>query len=220
VAGPEETSRETSLEPARTFISTYLVASGRVRRVPATVLLGVNVGVLGLTGCGGSSSTTATTSSTTTASGTTTTDWANGFCTAYTTWKNSIESIGKQVASSPSKKSLETAASDLETATQTFASDLKGLGKPDTQSGQAAKNSVDKLATTLQADASKISETVKGVSGVTGVVSAAANVNRTLTAMGSAVTSTLQTLQNANVKGDLKSAFDQAPACRGVTSSG
>ena len=192
---------------------------GGMRRAGATAILGAVVVALGLTGCGGSSSNT-TTSSTTTASETTTADWANGFCTAYTTWKKSLQSAGKQVASSPSKESLNKAASDVETATQTFTNDLKGLGTPQTQSGQAAKNSVDKLAATLQADASKISQTVKGVSGVSGLVSAAASVSSTLTAMGTAVTSTLQTIENANVKGELKTAFDQAPACKGVTSSG
>jgi hypothetical protein len=175
---------------------------------------------LGLTGCGGSSSSNTTTTSTTTAaSGTATADWANGYCTAYTTWKKALETAGKQVASSPSKESLKKAGTDVETATKTFTSDLKGLGTPKTQGGQAAKNSVDKLATTLEADASKISQTVKGVSGLSGVVSAAASVSSTLTAMGSAVTSTLQTIKSANVKGELKTAFAQAPACKGVTSS-
>ncbi len=165
-----------------------------------------------LVGCGGGNSASTTTTSTT--------DWANGFCTAYTTWKDSIKSIGDQLTSSLSKEGLDTAATDTKTATQKFSDDLKALGKPDTQSGQEVKSSVDQLATTLQDDLTKIEDTANGVSGLSGIPSAATTISGTITAMGAAVTSTLQTIQNANVKGDLKTAFDQAPACKGVTSSG
>jgi len=38
--------------------------------------------------------------------------------------------------------------------------DLKGLGAPDTESGQAIKSSVDELLTTLQGEVANIESTV------------------------------------------------------------
>ena len=73
--------------------------------------------------------------------------------------------------SDPTKNGLQTAAGDAKSATETLASDLKGLGKPDTPSGQQAKDSLDQLSTSLQKDVTTIENTVKGVSGLRGALS-------------------------------------------------
>ena len=67
--------------------------------------------------------------------------------------------------SNPTKNGLQTAAGDAKSATETLASDLKGLGKPDTPSGQQAKDSLDQLSTSLQKNVTTIENAVKGVSG-------------------------------------------------------
>ena len=204
--------------PAHATMPSWPASVGAMKGRRLVLLVGVTIGsLLALAGCGGGGSSPTTT--TTQAAGTSTADWANGFCTAVSTWKTSVKNIGAQVASSPSKASLEKASSDFDSKTKTLVSDLKGLGKLDTPSGQQAKNSVDKLVATLQSDLSKIEQTVKGVSGVSGLVSAAATLSGTLTSMEAALTSTLHTIQNADVKGELSTAFDQAPACKGLTSS-
>ena len=45
-----------------------------------------------------------------------------------------------------SKDSLTTAVDDAKSATETFTSDIEDLGKPDTEAGQQAKESIDQLA--------------------------------------------------------------------------
>ena len=117
-------------------------------------------------GCG-SSGDNSTTTTTTSASATET--WASGVCTSLTTWQTAIKSAAGSLKSDPTKSGLQTAADDAKSATQTLASDLKGLGKPDTPSGQQAKDSLDQLATSLQQNVATIENAVKGASGISGV---------------------------------------------------
>ena len=122
-------------------------------------------------GCGSSGG-----GSTTTASASATETWASGVCSSITTWQAAIKSAAGSVKSDPTKSGLQTAAGDAKSATETLASDLKGLGKPDTQAGQQAKDSLDQLSTSLQKDVTTIENAVKGVSGVSGVLAAVSTV--------------------------------------------
>ena len=115
-------------------------------------------------------------STTTTTSASATETWASGVCSSITTWQAAIKSAAGSVKSDPTKSGLQTAAGDAKSATETLASDLKGLGKPDTQAGQQAKDSLDQLSTSLQKDVTTIENAVKGVSGVSGVLTAVSTV--------------------------------------------
>ena len=101
-------------------------------------------------------------------------------------------------------------------ATETLSSDLKGLGKPDTQAGQQAKDSLDQLSTSLQKDVTTIENAVKGVSGVSGVVAAVSTLTTTLATMGTQVKATFTDLQGLD-KGELKDAFASSSACNSLT---
>ena len=46
---------------------------------------------------------------------------------------------------------------------QTFADDLKALGKPDTEAGQQAKSELDTLAGELNTDVAKVKSAVDGL---------------------------------------------------------
>ena len=88
--------------------------------------------------------------------------WASGVCSSITTWQAAIKSAAGSVKSDPTKNGLQTAAGDAKSATETLASDLKGLGKPDTPAGQQAQDSLDQLSTSLQQDVTTIENAVKG----------------------------------------------------------
>ena len=135
-------------------------------------------------------------------------------------WQAAITSAVGSVKSDPTKAGLQTAAGDAKSATQTLASDLKGLGKPDTQGGQQAKDSLDKLSTSLQQDAATIETAVKGASGVSGVLNAVPTTTAALATMGTAVKTTFADLQGLDAKGELKSAFASSSACNSLTSAG
>ena len=89
-------------------------------------------------GCGSSGGSSTSTSTTTSASATET--WATGVCTSITTWQAALKSAAGSLKSNPTKNGLQTAGDDAKAATETLASDLKGLGKPDTQAGTTGKD--------------------------------------------------------------------------------
>ncbi len=185
-------------------------------RLAAAWLVAVACVAVLAAGCGGGGGG----SSATTTSGTEpVVEWANGFCSAVTTWKDQLTTIGKDVVSSPSKDGLEQAVNDVKDANQKLSDDLSKLGKPDTESGQKVKQSVDDLSTTVNTEGQKIDDAVNNASGVSGLLSAGATISSSLSAMYAALSNTFQTLDNADVKGEMKTAFDQADSCSSLRSS-
>lgn len=162
-------------------------------------------------GCGGSDES---------ASASPTDEWAAGFCTAITSWTDSIQSATDQFTdpSSLSTDGLASAANDVGSATNTLVDDLKGLGAPDTESGQAVKDSVDELSSTLESEVATIDDAVQGASGLTALPGAIATITTSLAAMATAFSSTFQSLENADVKGELQTALEDSSACADISS--
>ena len=164
-------------------------------------------------GCGSSSDSTSTDASPTS-------EWADGLCTAINTWTTSISSIVDPIKSGDiSKDSLTTAVDDAKSATDTLTSDLEGLGKPDTEAGQQAKDSVGQLSTDLQAGVTTIQDALDSASGIAGIIAAAPVIVTTLGTMGTDVSSTISSLQNIDAKGELETAFKDAPSCSTLAGS-
>ena len=88
-------------------------------------------------------------------------DWADSLCSAITTWSNSVKTAGQSLKSGNlSKGDLKKATSEIKAATNTFADDLKGLGKPNTDAGQQAKDAIDKLAKQVNDDVDQLQSAV------------------------------------------------------------
>jgi hypothetical protein len=122
-----------------------------MRRTLALATIVVAAG-LAAAGCGGGDEE----SSATTAA----TEWADGFCTAFTSWTDDLQQIGDELTASPSQDALGQAADDVKTATDTLLDDLRALGTPDTESGQEVKDSIDQLSTTLESDLDEVESAV------------------------------------------------------------
>ena len=60
---------------------------------------------------------------------------------------------------------------------------------------------------------------MEGVSSAADIPSAVGTVTTTLTALGTTADSAVQTLEDADVSGELKTAFDEADSCDELTSS-
>ena len=146
--------------------------------------------------------------------------WASGFCSALTTWKDDLQSITQQFTdtSNLSQDGLESAAEDARTSTQQLIDSLKDLGAPETDSGEEVKSSLDTLSTTLDTETAQIQETAQGVTGITDVPSAITTISASLSTLGTAFSNTLQTIENADTKGELKSALDDSPDCADISS--
>jgi hypothetical protein len=178
----------------------------RITRIALGAVAAVAL-VLSVAACGGGGGNEATS----TAGGVTAEAWANGVCSSFTTWKNSLEKAKKDFTSQPSESQLRQTGRNIESATQTLARSLKQLGTPETAQGQAAKQSLDTLATSLENGKNKINEDLKSGDGLMLQV---ASIGTTLTSMANSLK-----LAGANLKGlapgaDLQQAVQQASACK------
>jgi ABC-type transporter Mla subunit MlaD len=172
----------------------------------------VTVLALAAAGCGGSDETSA---GVTPAS-----QWADGFCTAVTSWTDTLKSVPDQFTdlSSLSEENFQAAADDISSATDSLVEDLKGLGAPDTDSGEEVKSSIDDLSSTLETELDSIQTTLDDTSGITELPGAAQDILASLSAMSSAFATTLSTVEDADVQGELKDALESSSACDEVTS--
>jgi len=147
-----------------------------------------------------------------------TTEWANGLCTSITTWKTEITTIVNSLrGGNLSKDSLAAAADDADVATRNFTSSLKSLGRPDTEAGQQAQDSVNELTTQIDDDMQKIQDTVSNASGVAGVLAAVPTITTTIQTAGNQVADTISGFQELDAKGELESAFKDADDCKTLT---
>lgn len=145
-----------------------------------------------------------------------TTEWADGVCSALSTWSQELGSTAdglKEAGTSISKDDLSAAADDVRTATETLGDDLRGLGRPDTEAGQTAQDTLTQLADDLSAEVETITTAVDEASGLSGAITAFQTVSSTLAEMGSQVASALSTLESLDGGQELEDAFAQAPAC-------
>jgi hypothetical protein len=182
----------------------------------------VSAATLLAAGCGGDdgASGTGTGSATQTASGAE--DWASSLCQAVTSWNGAITSAGAALQADPSEESLRSAAEDVQRATETLADDLRGLGAPDTESGEQAREAVDGLATELDQGLDQIQGAADAATDVSGALSAVSVISNTLMTLGDRVRSTVGRLAATDAQGELADAFRQAEACNGLpgTTSG
>jgi hypothetical protein len=175
----------------------------------ALLVVSAALAAAGCGGGGGSSS-----------SGTSADEWARGLCTALTTWTSSVKSVGTSLRSNVTPTSLKSAANDISSASETLVSDLKGLGKPDTKSGQEARAAIDQLSTQVKQDVKDMRSAVSGASGAQGALAAATSVASTLSKMGSQIGSAASKADDANAGGELDKAFRNSSACKKLANSG
>jgi hypothetical protein len=165
--------------------------------------------VLAVAGCGGSDSEEDPTAA-----------WAAGFCSAITNWTDEVQTLTSRFSdtSNLSEDGLQSAADDARSATSELVDDLRALGAPDTESGEEVRSALDSLSTTLESESDALEETVQGVSGITEIPSALTAALASLSAMGSAVSSTLQTIADADTTKELQNALEDSPECADISS--
>ena len=209
-AAPGRHSRAEYLTPRSTTGS--LAKGGTLGRVRTVVGIVVAAVALVGAGCGSSDS-----------GGGETESWANGLCSSLQTWTEAVQAAGTtlQDTSSLSPESVGGAIEGVIDATSTLADDVKGLGRPDIESGQQAEETVTELADTLQADADTLQKAIDdaGGAGITGVLEQLSTITQTLGSMASAVGQAFTELQALDVQGELESALTDAGSCSGLAGS-
>ena len=117
-----------------------------------------------------------------------------------------------------SKDKLQETTGNIKSATHQLAEDIKGLGKPDTEAGQDAKDAMDKLSQQIDGDVEEMQKAAdKAGSTASGAVSAASSIASTLSKMGTQIGTAASQLQSLDAKGELEQGFKDAPACQNLT---
>ena len=131
-----------------------------------------------------------------------------------TTWKNDLEKAAEPLTdlSSLSEESLQQAADDAKTATETLSDSLNGLGRPDISSGEQVRSSVQELATDIENGANEIETAVEGVASVADIPSAIDTITTAVTDMGTEVDGPCKR-SRIDVSGELVTAFADADSC-------
>jgi hypothetical protein len=168
-------------------------------------------------GCGSSGSSEGTLQTTTI---TPASAFADGLCSAASTYKQSVKSATSSLkGGKPTKGDVQSAVDDLTTATQKLTSDLKALGAPNTSDGQKAKQAVSGLATELQNDMQAIRASLLAISSAADIPSVAATVSTTLQAAQNEIAAAVVQLQALDPKSQLQQAFQSSGACKSLSSS-
>jgi hypothetical protein len=150
----------------------------------------------------------------------TATEWASGFCSSATTWKDSVNSaISPLKQGNVTKDSVQTAFNDFKSATDTFTKDVKNLGKPPIQAGDQAKSDIDQLSSNIDAQVKTIQDAVKNVSSVSTALTIVPTVTTALTTMRTDVQMTFSQLKQLDAKGELTTAFQNSQSCKTLTAS-
>jgi archaellum component FlaC len=189
--------------------------TARARRGSACLVAVVALATLA-SGCGGKSSSSQSTS----AASTSAADWANGLCSAVSTWSTSVQTTTTSLKGNVTEGSLKSASADVTKATDEFVNDLKGLGTPDTESGKKAKETLDTLSGQLKTNAQTIDKAVNEVSGTSSALKAVSTVSSTLVTVGDQVTTAFTSIQQVDTKGELDQAFKDADACKTLNKRG
>ncbi len=168
-------------------------------------------------GCGGDDESSTTETSTEAAAE----EWASSVCSAVTTWKSDLEAAADPLTdlSSLSEESVRQAADDAKTATDTLTESLRSLGRPDIESGEQVESSLDDIVTEVENAANEVEAAVEGITSVTDIPSAVGTITTTVSDMSTEIDSAVQTLEDADARGELKTAFDNADSCDELTTS-
>ena len=150
-----------------------------------------------------------------------TTQWAGDLCTAVDTWRDDVSSVAASLTSNPTREGLEDAADEAVESTETLIETLRGLGAPETESGDEASDAMSELSDELESDLDTIEEAIADISGVQGLLDAVSQVSAAVSSITTAVSSAFGDLGAlANVGDELRDAFTEAEACDGVAPSG
>jgi hypothetical protein len=157
-------------------------------------------------GCGGDESETSATA-----------EWADSFCSAVTAWTSELEQIGQTVSSSLTAESLEEAADDVSTATDDFVEEVRGLGAPETESGEAIEDAVQEFTDAAESEKGEVEDAIEDVTDASDVAGALAVVGSSLQTMATALQTMFESFEDADVGGDLETAFEETPSCESIT---
>jgi hypothetical protein len=147
--------------------------------------------------------------------------WANGVCSAFQTFGNSVQSTLDGLKGSASLDDVSSEVkSGLDDATQQLEKSLDNLGKPPTPNASKAQSSIQNLSKELKSDANDIQQLLSPPpSSPQDIASTFSQIGSILQKAANQVQSTASTLQGLKGNDALKQGFQNAPACKQLKQS-
>jgi hypothetical protein len=139
--------------------------------------------------------------------------WAEDFCTSVTEWRDEIDRIIDGLSVSSTRDDLEEAGNEASDATDAFVEEVRDLGGPETESGQAVEDSLETLSDTVDEEKAEIEEAIDDAEGFTGAAGAIAEIGQSVSAMATALQTALQAIEDEDASGEIEAAFDETSAC-------
>lgn len=147
--------------------------------------------------------------------------WADSFCSAVADWRSTMEDLRNEFTGDPgsfaNEDALRDAAETASSATDELVADIRELGAPDTPSGEEVRSSLESLADSLETQKTSVEQAVDDISGIADIPAALTAVGSALTRMANSFQEAIDAVENADVQGELESAFRQADACDELT---
>jgi len=152
----------------------------------------------------------------------TTEEWAGEVCTSLSDWRNSITSLADVTGEPLTADTLRDKLGDAEDATADLVTQLRELGPPDLEAGDELQQQLDESADELESsfDALRDSADAAAEAPPSEFLQQLAGLASDFAALQTAISTTVSSLENANVaedsKAELQQAFADAPSCQAL----
>ena len=149
--------------------------------------------------------------------------WANDVCSAVQDWTDALTTAQASLsdASNLSADSVRAAFDDVSSATETFVSDLKGVGSPGTEAGDQAKKELQSLSNNLEEQDQVIEDATSETSGnLDSMLARISTVSAALATMATDARTAVTRIQGLDGAQEIEDAFRSASSCKGLTASG
>lgn len=152
----------------------------------------------------------------------TTEEWAGAVCTSLSDWRDSITSLADVSGESLTADTLRDKLGEAEDATSDLVSQLRDLGPPDLEEGDELQQQLDDSAEELESRFDDLKESAEAAADAPAgeFLQQLAGLASDFAALQTAISTTVSSLENADVaedsKAELQQAFADAPSCQSL----
>jgi gas vesicle protein len=155
----------------------------------------------------------------------TTEEWAGDVCTSLSDWRDSITSLADVSGEPLTADTLRDKLREAEDATSDLGTQLRDLGPPDLEEGDDLQQQLDDSAEELESSFDDLRESAEAAvdAPASEFLQQLAGLASDFAALQTAISTTVSSLENANVaedsKAELQQAFADAPSCQSLQAS-
>jgi hypothetical protein len=144
--------------------------------------------------------------------------WVNDFCSAAADWRSSLEDVVQGLSPSDlSEDGIRNAVDQGVNVTESFLDDVRGLGAPDTEAGQQAKDIVDSMAASVQSTVDDLQGMVADSGSLQDLIAKIPQASSELGQLQQDLQSSLDDLENLDT-GELRDELESNDDCTAARS--